>query len=53
MQELQSKSANFPRLTGEMAHRTRNKIAQGAAAALRLLPAYPQAQDPDPRVEES
>ena len=42
MQELQSKSANFPRLTGEMAHRTRNKIAQGAAAALRLLPAYPQ-----------
>ena len=39
-----------------MAHRTRNKIAQAAQAALRVLPIFiPQAclsQDPDPRVEE-
>jgi hypothetical protein len=39
-----------------MAQRTRNKIAQGAHPALRLLPIRPQAlsaQDLDPRVEES
>ncbi len=40
-----------------MAHRTRNKIAQVAQAALRLLPIlHPTSrisQDPDPRVEES
>ena len=41
MQELQSISANFPRKLSKMAQRTRNKIAQGAPAALRVLPILP------------
>jgi DNA-binding Lrp family transcriptional regulator len=50
MQELQSISANFPLNVKLMAHCTRNKIAQGAQAALRVLPArnplcWPALQD--------
>src|ERR1700738_1524171 len=41
----------------KMAHRTRNKIAQAAVAALRELPtivtSHCQPQESDPRVEES
>jgi hypothetical protein len=38
MQDLQIKSANFPRFGPEMAHRTRNKIASPRRYALRELP---------------
>jgi len=43
----------FSTLGAEMAHRTRNKIAQRAGAALRLLPPFFQPRNRTPRVSKN